>query len=362
MARAQFMVSIEYLTTDAAAADDATLGAWLRLCAKSSGALWRGRYEGAKAWKDDAWVRVAGVRRKAVQAVVASGLAAWEGADLVLAGYDLAGEELWRRKSQGGRVGNERKWSKNANQTPAGTPLSESEDDTEPGDSPGERHGVRSPDRVGEGGGVSDCDSEGVAAARAPAPEPAATALPAGQWTDDTAMTLATLLGAGRQVVDGERTAPQWRNAFTGLTARQVQATWMAHGAPITLPSHFRAARKEIEEAEVEAEAVLEDIGRMEQRRADKDAREKAERVKAEGIKQGEIEARMCAAAILQAVDNYRGKLPGDILRLVEKLRRAVAAGRASPLLVAQIKVEMPADLASLVASLLVVHIEDMTA
>ncbi len=82
--------------------DSQLMGDWLRMAATCARSFNDGRFVGAAAWAPGAWVRMAGVTRKEVDAIVEAGMARWDGDDLALEHYDHQGEKIWHRKSQGG--------------------------------------------------------------------------------------------------------------------------------------------------------------------------------------------------------------------------------------------------------------------
>ena len=95
----------------AAGASDAVIGTWVRVSAYAADIeageadegvtrhrpLGRSRVAGCRRWTWRAWLSTCDTTRKAVDAVVSTGLAEWDGDDLILDGYDLWGEERTRR-------------------------------------------------------------------------------------------------------------------------------------------------------------------------------------------------------------------------------------------------------------------------
>ncbi len=74
-------------------ADPAARGVWVSLnsyCATEENG---GRIVGCKAWNDRKWMVCADATGAEVQATVAAELAAWDGDDLVVFGYDIVGEQ-----------------------------------------------------------------------------------------------------------------------------------------------------------------------------------------------------------------------------------------------------------------------------
>jgi hypothetical protein len=98
-------------TPPAAGVPDVVIGTWVRVCTyaadveagvsdqrvKRHRPLGRARVVGCGRWSRRAWSSSCDTTRKAVDAVVAAGLAAWDGDDLLLDGYDVWGEERTRR-------------------------------------------------------------------------------------------------------------------------------------------------------------------------------------------------------------------------------------------------------------------------
>lgn len=115
MARPGFLFRFDILDRFAHV-DSAVLGDWLRLQASAGRALNGGRWPAAQVWDDRRWMRTAGVARADLDRVIEAGLARWDGADLVLEGYDQAGEDLYRRQSAGGRDGAAKRHGKESQQ------------------------------------------------------------------------------------------------------------------------------------------------------------------------------------------------------------------------------------------------------
>jgi hypothetical protein len=82
-------------------------GFWAQLQVYCSAQENGGRLAGARAWGSLQWRMVlgAGGSLKAVERLVDADLAAWEGGDLVVDGYDTEAEDGYRRKRTGGQVG-----------------------------------------------------------------------------------------------------------------------------------------------------------------------------------------------------------------------------------------------------------------
>ena len=98
-------------TPPAAGASDVVIGTWVRVSAYAADVevgvpdarvtrhrpLGRARVVGCRRWSRRAWSSSCDTTRKAVDAVVAAGLAAWDGDDLLLDGYDVWGEVRTRK-------------------------------------------------------------------------------------------------------------------------------------------------------------------------------------------------------------------------------------------------------------------------
>jgi hypothetical protein len=87
------------------AADVAARGAWTSVagfCADEENA---GRIVGARAWNDRLWLLRAGCSAAEVEHAVGAKLAAWDGDDLVVAGYDLIGEQHYQARRGTARAG-----------------------------------------------------------------------------------------------------------------------------------------------------------------------------------------------------------------------------------------------------------------
>ncbi len=237
--REQFMVSIGFLTKDAITASDQALGAWLRLCAYSSPRLLGGVLTGAKGWDTATWSRVVGMPRRTIDAVVSAGLAEWRGDDLALNGYDLHGEVVWKKKSQGGQAGNQRRWSTpSPDPSPGRTPESESSSDSD-----------GTPDRTPNRRSValrSDSDASPVAGG---------TDDPTPNDGDDRTLRFIRSLGGYLDFRD-ENKRPDWLRDTAGLTLEQIREVFewgRGHGTVITLPGrgpgYFGGVREHMREA-----------------------------------------------------------------------------------------------------------------
>jgi hypothetical protein len=98
-------------TPPAAGASDAVIGTWARVSAYAADVeagvpdervtrhrpLGRARVVGCRLWSRRAWLSSCDTTRLAVDGVVRVGLAAWEGDDLLVDGYDVWGEVRTRR-------------------------------------------------------------------------------------------------------------------------------------------------------------------------------------------------------------------------------------------------------------------------
>jgi hypothetical protein len=98
-------------TPPAAGVSDVVIGTWVRVSAYAADVeagvpdarvtrhrpLGRARVVGCRRWSRRAWSSSCDTTPKAVDAVVAAGLAAWDGDDLLLDGYDVWGEVRTRK-------------------------------------------------------------------------------------------------------------------------------------------------------------------------------------------------------------------------------------------------------------------------
>jgi hypothetical protein len=98
-------------TPPAAGVSDVVIGSWVRVSAYAADVeagvldehvtrhrpLGRARVVGCRLWSRRAWSSSCDTTRKAVDAVVAAGLAEWDGDDLLLDGYDVWGEVRTRK-------------------------------------------------------------------------------------------------------------------------------------------------------------------------------------------------------------------------------------------------------------------------
>ena len=97
-----------WLASDTAAldADDAALGAWLRLVVHAADLelgegdrdFGEGRIPCCQDWSGRAWLRAVGTDRGGVEAAVEAGLARWDGNDLLVRGYDLRAERAYQAR------------------------------------------------------------------------------------------------------------------------------------------------------------------------------------------------------------------------------------------------------------------------
>lgn len=74
------------------AANPLAFSTWVKLACRSAEDETGGRLEGAKGWTDHIWLTLANVNRGGVDAAVTAGLCAWDGGDIVVAGYDQGAE------------------------------------------------------------------------------------------------------------------------------------------------------------------------------------------------------------------------------------------------------------------------------
>lgn len=333
--RHQFMISIEFITADATAASDQVLGAWLRLCTYSAPRLLGGRLEGAKAWDAATWLRATGVARKAVDGLVVAGLAAWSGDDLVLHGYDLHGEKVWRAKSKGGTEGNKRRWS-----TPLPavkeirTPTSESDIGIR------DRNDDRTPNRRSA---ALRSDSESAAAAAAAAADP--------PTPDDPRLIAAAAAGAYPDF-EGKDLRTEWLAAFGDDTVEQVAEVMAAGrrrtGKPIRMPSSYVAQSGHMREAQQEA-------ARLERERAETEARRAQERQKNLKAEADAARWRHMAGGLLAAHDEdpatWAAVLTPSQAKAMAEIREAHAAGRPLGLVMVRHFDSLPVTLQNLAAS-----------
>lgn len=96
----------------AAGATDAALGAWARVMVLASEletqdeeAPNTARLAGAATWDDRRWISATGTDRAGVQTAVGAGLAAFDGDDLVVFGYDAEGHQKTTTLRDNGRFG-----------------------------------------------------------------------------------------------------------------------------------------------------------------------------------------------------------------------------------------------------------------
>lgn len=92
------------------AADDAAVGAWVRMLAHCYDLENGGRFAGCSEYSARQWLSVAGVDRKAVDRVVSAGLATWEGDGLQVHGYDVDAQKKATARSQQNRELANRRW------------------------------------------------------------------------------------------------------------------------------------------------------------------------------------------------------------------------------------------------------------
>lgn len=92
--------------------DDAAVGAWVRLLAKCYDVENSGVFEHCADYSTRKWLTIAGVDREAVDRVVAAGLAAWDGDDLQIDGFDVELQEKATARTRQNRELANRKWEK----------------------------------------------------------------------------------------------------------------------------------------------------------------------------------------------------------------------------------------------------------
>lgn len=80
------------------AADVHARGAWTSVAGFCADEENSGRIVGAKAWIDRLWLLRAGCGLACIEHMIASHLAAWDGDDLVVAGYDIIGQQHYQAK------------------------------------------------------------------------------------------------------------------------------------------------------------------------------------------------------------------------------------------------------------------------
>lgn len=266
--RKQFMLIPEWIKTEAGGADDAALGAWVRLHSYCAQRLNDGMVIGAKLWSNDACYRVCAVRRKALDAVVAAGLADWQRDDLVLRGYDHDGQALWLAKSHGGKSGRLKQLSGIHPGTHSGSP--QQKEQPEP-------RGVPTPQPRGDC--ESDSDSESIA------PVAAAT-----NDYDDRTLKFIRSLGGYLDFRDEDK-RPDWLSNTYDMTLDQIREVFdyaRSKGITITLPGkgpgYFGGVRDAMRDAarkaRVAAQEQAEAAARAEQDRADRSGKEAEARAK----------------------------------------------------------------------------------
>lgn len=99
----------------------AALGAWLRLYGRAAEIEHAGVLPGTLENDARAWMFEAGVTPEEVAAVVSAGLAVWRGSDLVLHGYDVAGQRRVETKRRIGETGGRRKLNDSSAEKPIGS-------------------------------------------------------------------------------------------------------------------------------------------------------------------------------------------------------------------------------------------------
>jgi hypothetical protein len=246
MSRDQFMVQHEFVVSEAAAAPDEVLGAWLRLNAYMAPRLLGGRLPGARLWTDDTAMRRVQVSRERMDGLVEAGIALWDGDDLIVCGFDQAGQTLWIAKSSGGKAGNAKAAkARSDRRTPLGTPGQDSPGDSRAGLPPGYHQPYAGGEAAGDPAPLppglprrdSDCESDSEKKQRRPA---RARAIPAGS---SPAVAVAVSLGASLEGDDGIDLTPRWEAALSGLPEATIRAVFAAGPrllrAGIRYPSGF---------------------------------------------------------------------------------------------------------------------------
>lgn len=299
--RKQFMITTDWITTTAGAADDAALGAWVRLHAYCAPRLNGGRMVGAKAWTKDTAVRVCGVTRRAIDSVVAAGIAEWDGEDLVLRGYDGAGEQLWQRKSHGGKTGREKQLAGTGGITPTGSPQRESPR--------GELRGVPEPVPRGDSEGEGENESTTVTAAQRQ--QLAAVAAEGGYLTFKSEdIRLQWLADLDTDTPDEIRVVMRWGRQKTGKPVR-LPSLYCGHRADMA-----KAARAAVEAQRSQAE---------QQQRRQAEREQVNERTKAASV--AAAKDRALVAALLSLADEATD-LSEAQAEIIGRLRTTYDAGK----------------------------------
>ncbi len=304
--RKQFMITTDWITTDAGAADDSTLGAWVRLHAYCAPRLNGGRIVGAKGWTRDTAPRVCGVARRSFDAMVAAGIAQWDGNDLVLLGYDGAGERMWQAKSHGGAVGRQKqiKARRDALGIPTDSPV-----DNAPGTPRGvpgaEPQGIARGDSESEGESENDTAAAAAVPDRTPDPRLAAVAAEGGYLDfKDQDLRPQWIADLGEDPIEKIREVMRW--------GRQRS------NAPVRMPSAYCTHRKALaerkrQEIERQRQRVEQETQRT-QERAEQDERAK---------RAAEYQARQRAeiAALLALADEWTDRLTDEQAAIIGELR-----------------------------------------
>jgi hypothetical protein len=141
--------------------DDAAVGHWVRMLAACYDSENGGRFERSKDFSSRQWLVIAGVDRRAVERVVAAGLASWsDDGSLQIAGYDRELQEKATERSRQNSELAQRRWKKgNAEGITKGTAKGNAEGEGEgKGETEleGEEKDLRSPGGDHAGGGYSD--------------------------------------------------------------------------------------------------------------------------------------------------------------------------------------------------------------
>lgn len=354
-------------------ATNAVRGAWTALAGHCADEELGGRIRGCRTWARSWTTKCDGITADDVSTVVVAGLARWDGDDLVVEGYDLIGEQSYQATRERGRSAG--KSSARIRQVepggqPPGSTARFNRQDEPPGPTTGSNHTVQ-PDAEPPGSTVgfnqqvdrqvqpilhsplTTDQSGGSPSPVNPAreePPLAAAALAHDQWTPETAQRIADVYG-GRSELADKPLAAEWANAFAGLDLRQVQAMWLAHGEPITLPSHFRAAREEIVAAQAEAQVVAQVRAAAQVDREQAARKQAAEEESARRRHAGDESARDMAKRLLAVIDADLPRwipalMPGT-KGMIDQLRTLTAQGRVNGLLVLRITQELPEELSA---------------
>lgn len=259
-------------------AEPAARGVWVGLIAYCADQENGGRIIACQTWTDRRWMAAAAATREEIEQAVVQGLATWNGADLVVGGYDIIGEQTFQAVSAANQDRANLKWEKERAKKGGQPPKDTVPCETVPpamrpaskhpaaGNAPGIPPAMRPASIPDAGGNAHPVQSIQTNQSKqqqtrtgAGEREPAAAAGPDLDEETDTPELLATVLAlavslGGRDEFDGKPLAAEWSDAFKGLTPVQVYAIWRGHPDPIALPSTFKAARKAWRESQVREE------------------------------------------------------------------------------------------------------------